>query len=42
VTAGLRMLVLRNIVEEVDGRYKVAKGEEIVTRYYANGIKHLV
>jgi glycerol-3-phosphate O-acyltransferase len=42
VTAGLRMLVLRNIVEEVDGRYQVAKGEDVVTRYYANAIAHLV
>ncbi len=42
VTAGLRMLVLRNIVEERDGRYVVAKGEGVVTRYYANAISHLV
>ncbi len=42
VTAGLRMLVLRNIVEEVDGRYRVAAGEDVVTQYYANAIAHLV
>jgi glycerol-3-phosphate O-acyltransferase len=41
VTAGLRMLVLRRIVEERDGRFTVANGQERVTRYYANAIAHL-
>jgi glycerol-3-phosphate O-acyltransferase len=41
VTAGLRMLVLRNIVEERDGHYAIAPGQEMVTRYYANAIAHL-
>ncbi|MCU0832218.1 MAG: 1-acyl-sn-glycerol-3-phosphate acyltransferase [Rhizobiaceae bacterium] len=42
VTAGLRMLLLRRIVDERAGRFHVAAGQEPVTRYYANAIAHLV
>jgi glycerol-3-phosphate O-acyltransferase len=42
VTAGLRMLVLRNIVEESDGRFTIAEGQTAILRYYANAIAHLV
>jgi glycerol-3-phosphate O-acyltransferase len=41
VTAGLRMFVLRHLVEEsVDGIYRVVKGEEPMVAYYANSLAH--
>jgi glycerol-3-phosphate O-acyltransferase len=40
--AGLRMLLMRHLVEEKDGTY-VAREEELpLLRYYANSIAHLV
>ena len=42
IVAGLRMLVLRRLVEERDGLY-TARGEELpALRYYANSIAHLL
>jgi glycerol-3-phosphate O-acyltransferase len=40
VSAGLRMFVLRHLVEEVDGLYRVVKGEEAMVAYYANSVAH--
>jgi glycerol-3-phosphate O-acyltransferase len=41
MTAGLRMFVLRHIVEEsADGLYRVVKGEERMVAYYANSLAH--
>jgi len=42
VTAGLEMLTLRRLVEEVDGAYRIRPGELAVLQYYANSIAHLV
>ena len=41
VLVGLRMLTLRNLLIESDGRYRVNPGEIAVVRYYANAIAHL-
>jgi glycerol-3-phosphate O-acyltransferase len=41
IEVGLRMLVLRHIVEETDGLYAVAEGERDLLAYYANSIAHL-
>lgn len=42
VEAGLRMLVLRHVVEMDDeGNYRVADGEDSLVAYYANAIAHL-
>jgi glycerol-3-phosphate O-acyltransferase len=41
VAVGLRMLVLRRIVEVRDGLYHVRPGELPVLRYYANSLAHL-
>ena len=41
VDVGLRMLMLRHIVEETDQGLKVADGEHGVLAYYANAISHL-
>ncbi len=38
---GLRMLVLRHLVDEREGWYRLAEGAEPVVRYYANAIAHL-
>ncbi|NJR13653.1 MAG: glycerol-3-phosphate acyltransferase, partial [Phyllobacteriaceae bacterium] len=42
VTAGLRMLALRHIAVEQDGRFAIPDGEIRVAQYYANAIAHLV
>lgn len=39
---GLRMLLLRHLVEEENGLYRGNPREEILLRYYANSIAHLV
>jgi glycerol-3-phosphate O-acyltransferase len=41
VLVGLRMLKLRNLVVEEDGRYRLNPAEVAVVRYYANAIAHL-
>jgi len=42
VGAGLRMLTLRHLVDEVDGLYAPRENELPLLRYYANSIAHLV
>ena len=42
VTVGLRMLLLRHLVEERDGLYSAREQDRPVLRYYANSIAHLV
>jgi len=42
VEVGLRMLLLRHFVEEQDGLYRANPREEILLRYYANSIAHLL
>ncbi|HEV7913273.1 MAG TPA: 1-acyl-sn-glycerol-3-phosphate acyltransferase [Albitalea sp.] len=42
VTAGLRMLRLRHLVDERDGLFARRAGEEALLRYYANSIVHLL
>ena len=43
VTVGLRMLTLRHLViEDAEGLFRPAPGEEAVLRYYANSIAHLL
>ncbi len=42
VEVGLRMLVLRHIVLEQDGLYRINAAEIVLLRYYANSIAHLV
>ncbi|HEU5297701.1 MAG TPA: 1-acyl-sn-glycerol-3-phosphate acyltransferase [Burkholderiaceae bacterium] len=42
VNAGLRMLQLRHLVEEVDGLYSTREPEVPLLRYYANSIVHLL
>jgi glycerol-3-phosphate O-acyltransferase len=41
VLVGLRMLTLRNLVQETQGRYQVNPAEIGLVRYYANAIAHL-
>jgi glycerol-3-phosphate O-acyltransferase len=41
IGVGLRMLVLRRLVEERDGLFRAAPSELPVLRYYANSIVHL-
>ena len=41
VTVGLRMLTLRRLVDEQNGRYRVNPSETRLLRYYANAIAHL-
>ena len=41
-TVGLRMLTLRRLVEDRDGRLVAAAGELPLLRYYANSIRHLL
>jgi glycerol-3-phosphate O-acyltransferase len=41
ITVGLRMLILRRLVEEKDGLYAALPGETQLLRYYANSIAHL-
>jgi glycerol-3-phosphate O-acyltransferase len=40
VGAGLRMLVLRNLVSETDGVYAACPAEAVLIAYYANAIRH--
>lgn len=41
VTAGLRMFTLRHLVDEdVEGVFRVTKGEERLVSYYANSLAH--
>lgn len=42
ITAGLRMMLLRHMVEQHDGLYAVAPAEATLLRYYANSIAHLL
>jgi glycerol-3-phosphate O-acyltransferase len=42
VDAGLRMLTLRHLVDEVDGLFVMRAHEAPLLRYYANSIAHLV
>ncbi len=42
ITAGLRMMLLRHMVDERDGLYAVAPAETTLLRYYANSIAHLL
>ena len=41
-TVGLRMLVLRHLVQESDGLYRVRDAEHDLLRYYANSIAHFL
>lgn len=42
VEVGLRMLRLRRLVDETDGLYRVDAANEVLLRYYANSIEHLL
>jgi len=42
LTVGLRMLLLRRLVEERDGLYTARHEELPVLRYYSNSIAHLL
>ncbi len=42
ITAGLRMMLLRHLVEEHDGLYAAVPAETTLLRYYANSIAHLL
>ena len=42
VSAGLRMLTQRHLVDEQDGMFRARPEEEPLLRYYANSIAHLV
>jgi glycerol-3-phosphate O-acyltransferase len=42
VSAGLRMLTLRHLVEESNGLYRARAAEAPLLRYYANSIAHLL
>jgi glycerol-3-phosphate O-acyltransferase len=42
IEVGLRMLLLRHFVLEQDGLYRANPAEEIMLRYYANAIAHLL
>jgi len=42
VEVGLRMLLLRHLVEEENGLYRANPREEVLLRYYANSIAHLL
>ena len=42
VSAGLRMLTLRHLVDERDGLFSARTDEVALLRYYANSIAHLV
>ena len=41
-TVGLRMLVLRHLVQESDGLYRTCANEHDMLRYYANSIAHFL
>jgi glycerol-3-phosphate O-acyltransferase len=42
VEVGLRMLLLRHLVEEENGLYRADPREDVLLRYYANSIAHLM
>jgi glycerol-3-phosphate O-acyltransferase len=42
ITAGLRMMLLRHVVEERDGLYAADPAESTLLSYYANSIAHLL
>ena len=42
ITAGLRMMLLRHMVQEKDGLYAANPAESTLLRYYANSIAHLL
>jgi len=42
IEAGLRMLVLRHLVDEEDGLFRARPGEEKILTYYAGSIEHLL
>jgi glycerol-3-phosphate O-acyltransferase len=42
LTVGLRMLRLRNVIEERDGLYQILAGQRALVEYYANSIAHLL
>jgi len=42
IEVGLRMLLLRHFVEEDNGLYRANPREEIMLRYYANSIAHML
>ena len=41
IEVGLRMLLLRHLVEQENGLYRANPREELLLRYYANSIAHL-
>ena len=41
-SVGLRMLVLRHVVQEADGLYRAPEAELALLRYYANSIAHFL
>jgi glycerol-3-phosphate O-acyltransferase len=41
ITVGLRMLILRHLVEEKDGLYTARQEELPLLKYYANSVAHL-
>jgi len=42
IEVGLRMLLLRHFILEENGLYRANPAEEIMLRYYANAISHLI
>ncbi len=42
ITTGLRMMLMRHMVEERDGLYAAAAADTVLLRYYANSIAHLL
>ncbi len=42
VSAGIRMLILRHMIEEKDGLYRANPEELVLLNYYANSIVHLL
>ena len=41
ITTGLRMLKLRNLVDESAGTFTIAPDQHVILAYYANSIAHL-
>ena len=41
-SVGLRMLVLRHVVQEADGLYRALEAELDLLRYYSNSIVHVL
>ena len=41
ISTGLRMLTLRHLVVETDGKYEMAAANRSILAYYANSIRHL-